>query len=98
MLPCELTEIEGMQPSIYHSGLMVQESEQFPDLLDGEGPANIVKEASMKRALLFVLGALVAMGAIVGWLVYANWDTAVDLVSMAVNYVKRLNAPAGTTF
>src|SRR5262245_5889003 len=52
----------------------------------------------MKRTILFVLGALVVMGAIAGVLVYAKWDTAVDLVSMAVNYVKYLNAPAGTTF
>jgi hypothetical protein len=67
---------------------MVQESEQFPDLLCEEGPANTVKEASMKRTIFIVLGALVAMGAIAGGLVYAKWDTAVDLVSMAVNYVK----------
>jgi alcohol dehydrogenase (cytochrome c) len=52
----------------------------------------------MKSKILFVLGALVAMGSIAGGVVYAKWDTAVDLVSMAVNYVKYLNAPAGTTF
>jgi alcohol dehydrogenase (cytochrome c) len=52
----------------------------------------------MKRTILFVLGALVVMGAIAGGLVYAKWDTTVDLVSMAINYFKYMNAPAGTTF
>jgi alcohol dehydrogenase (cytochrome c) len=52
----------------------------------------------MRRKILFVLGVLVAMGAIAGGVVYAEWDTAVDLVSMALNYVKYLNAPPGTTF
>ena len=51
----------------------------------------------MKRKILFVLGALAVMGALLGGIVYAKWDTAVQLVSMAINYVKYLNAPAGTT-
>jgi hypothetical protein len=62
-------------------------SEQFPDLLYGEeGPAHTVKEASMNHKILFVLGALVGMGAIAGGVLYAKWDTAVDIASMALNY------------
>ena len=44
-----------------------------------------------------ILGVLVVMGAIAGGIVYANLDTAIKLSSMAVNYIKYLNAPAGTT-
>ena len=51
----------------------------------------------MKNKLLIVLGVLAVIGAIGGGVIYANWDTAVQLVSMAVNYVKYLGAPAGTT-
>ncbi len=51
----------------------------------------------MKNKLLIVLGVLAAIGAIGGGVIYAKWDTAVQLVSMAVNYVKYLGAPAGTT-
>jgi hypothetical protein len=52
----------------------------------------------MKNRVLLVLGASAAMGAIAAIFVYANYyDTAVKLFSMAVNYVKYLNAPAGTT-
>jgi alcohol dehydrogenase (cytochrome c) len=51
----------------------------------------------MRNKILIILGVLVVMGAIAGGIVYANFDTAVKLVSMAVNYVKYLNAPAGTT-
>ena len=51
----------------------------------------------MRNNLLIVLGVLVVIGAIAGAIVYAEWDTAVQYVSMAVNYVKYLNAPAGTT-
>jgi alcohol dehydrogenase (cytochrome c) len=51
----------------------------------------------MRNKILIILGVLVVMGAIAGGLVYANLDTAIKLASMAVNYVKYLNAPAGTT-
>jgi alcohol dehydrogenase (cytochrome c) len=52
----------------------------------------------MKDRILIVFGALVVIGAITGGIVYANYyDTAVKLFSMAVNYVKYLNAPPGTT-
>ena len=50
----------------------------------------------MRNKILIILGVLVVMGAIAGGLVYANLDTAIKLASMAVNYVKYLNAPAGT--
>ncbi len=50
----------------------------------------------MNRAIPFVLGALAILGAIVGGLVYTHWDSAIQLGSVAVNYVKYLNAPAGT--
>ncbi|MGO9986267.1 MAG: pyrroloquinoline quinone-dependent dehydrogenase [Rhodomicrobium sp.] len=51
----------------------------------------------MKNKLLIVLGVLAVIGAIAGGVIYAKWDTAVQLVSMAVNYVKYLGAPQGTT-
>ncbi len=51
----------------------------------------------MRKTILIIVGALVLMGAIVGGIVYANYDTAVQYVSMAVNYVKYMNAPAGAT-
>ena len=57
----------------------------------------ILKEASMRNKILIILGVLVVMGAIAGGIVYANLDTAIKLASMAVNYIKYLNAPAGTT-
>ena len=51
----------------------------------------------MRNKILIILGVLVVMGAIAGGIVYANLDTAIKLASMAVNYIKYLNAPAGTT-
>ena len=51
----------------------------------------------MRNKILIILGVLVVMGALAGGIVYANLDTAIKLASMAVNYVKYLNAPAGTT-
>jgi alcohol dehydrogenase (cytochrome c) len=51
----------------------------------------------MRNKILIILGVLAVMGAIAGGIVYANLDTAIKLASMAVNYVKYLNAPAGTT-
>jgi len=51
----------------------------------------------MRNKILIALGVLVVMGAIAGGIVYANLDTAIKLASMAVNYVKYLNAPSGTT-
>ena len=51
----------------------------------------------MRNKIFIVLGVLAVMGAIAAGIVYANLDTAIKLASMAVNYVKYLNAPAGTT-
>src|SRR5262249_37910914 len=51
----------------------------------------------MRKKILIILGVLVGMGAIAGGIAYANLDTAIKLASMAVNYVKYLNAPTGTT-
>jgi alcohol dehydrogenase (cytochrome c) len=53
---------------------------------------------SMRNKILIILGVLAVMGAITGGIVYVNYyDTAVKYFSMAFNYVKYLNAPAGTT-
>src|SRR5580704_4044394 len=50
----------------------------------------------MRNKLLFVAGAFVVIGAVAAGLVYANWDEAVPIFGMAVNYVRYLSAPAGT--
>ena len=51
----------------------------------------------MRNTILIVIGVLVILGAMVGGIAYANYDTTMKYVGMAVNYVKYLNAPAGTT-
>ena len=51
----------------------------------------------MRTTILIIVGVLVVMGATVGGIAYANYDTTVRYVSMAVNYVKYMNAPGGTT-
>ena len=51
----------------------------------------------MRNKILIILGVLAVMGAIAGGIVYANLDTAIKFAGMAVNYIKYLNAPAGTT-
>jgi len=51
----------------------------------------------MRKTILIILGVLVVLGAIAGGIAYAYLDTTIKLASMAVNYMKYLNAPAGTT-
>jgi alcohol dehydrogenase (cytochrome c) len=51
----------------------------------------------MRATILIIVGVLAVIGAIAGGLAYATYDTTVSYVSMAVNYVKYMNAPAGTT-
>ena len=55
------------------------------------------RRPAMRNKIFIILGVLVVMGAIAGGIVYANLDTAIKLAGMAVNYIKYLNAPAGTT-
>jgi alcohol dehydrogenase (cytochrome c) len=43
-----------------------------------------------------IFPSIFAAGAIIGGLVYWNWDEAVQLVAMGVNYVRYMGAPAGT--
>jgi alcohol dehydrogenase (cytochrome c) len=51
----------------------------------------------MKRTIVIVIGVLAVIGAVAGGIVYANWNTAVQYVSMAINYVRYMNAPPGKT-
>jgi alcohol dehydrogenase (cytochrome c) len=48
------------------------------------------------KILFVVLGVVVAAGLVVAGYVYANWDKAVPIAAMAINYVRYLSAPAGT--
>ena len=49
----------------------------------------------MKR-LFAVIGALVLFGAIAAGVLYVQWNNAVPIFAMAVNYVRYLSAPAGS--
>ena len=50
----------------------------------------------MKRATIFALGvAAIASGA-AAVAIYANWNTFVPIAAMGINYLRYLNAPAGT--
>jgi alcohol dehydrogenase (cytochrome c) len=53
--------------------------------------------APMKTKSLIITGALVAAVAIGVGVLYAYWDQAVPLAGLAINYVRTLSAPAGTT-
>jgi alcohol dehydrogenase (cytochrome c) len=48
------------------------------------------------RVVLIALGAAAGAGIVVAGAVYANWDRAVPLAAMGLNYVRYLSAPAGT--
>lgn len=50
----------------------------------------------MSRILTTIAAIVIVAGAITGGLVYWNWDQAVQIVSMGVNYVSYMGAPAGT--
>jgi alcohol dehydrogenase (cytochrome c) len=50
----------------------------------------------MKKWLVIIGGAVVAIGIIAGVLVYAYWNEAVPIAAMGINYVHYLSAPAGT--
>ena len=43
-----------------------------------------------------LIGAVGLIAAIVAGIVYANWNKAVPILAMAINYVRYLSAPAGT--
>ena len=49
----------------------------------------------MKR-LFALIGALVLFGAIVAGVLYVQWNNAVPIFAMAINYVRYLSAPAGS--
>jgi len=49
----------------------------------------------MKR-LFALVGALILIGAIVAGVLYAQWNNAVPIFAMAINYVRYLSAPAGS--
>jgi alcohol dehydrogenase (cytochrome c) len=49
----------------------------------------------MKIALRVLLGAIV-VGIATACLLYSNWDRAVPIAAMAINYVRYWSAPAGT--
>ena len=51
----------------------------------------------MKNKLFIVPGALVAIGAIAAWAIYAYWDQEVPVVGMGINYFRSWSAPSGTT-
>ena len=49
----------------------------------------------MKR-LFALIGALVLFGAIAAGVLYVEWNNAVPIFAMAINYVRYLSAPAGS--
>ena len=50
----------------------------------------------MGRTMKFIAGGVLVVGAVAAAIIYANWDEAVQIVSMGVNYVRYMGAPAGT--
>ncbi len=48
------------------------------------------------RIVYVLLGVVVAGGVIVGGIVWFNWNKAVPIAALAINYVRFLSAPAGT--
>ena len=51
----------------------------------------------MGRSMNFIVGGvLVVVGAVAATTIYANWNEAVQIVSMGVNYIRYMGAPAGT--
>jgi alcohol dehydrogenase (cytochrome c) len=53
--------------------------------------------AFMKHKLTIIAAAVVFTGGVAAAVVYANWDKAVPLAGLAINYVWSWSAPAGTT-
>jgi alcohol dehydrogenase (cytochrome c) len=51
----------------------------------------------LRNRILAIAGALLIVGASAGGVLYAYWDRAVPLAGMAVNFVRTLTAPSGTT-
>ena len=50
----------------------------------------------MGRTMRFIASGVLVVGAIAAAIIYANWDEAVQIVSMGVNYIRYMGAPAGT--
>jgi alcohol dehydrogenase (cytochrome c) len=53
--------------------------------------------APMETKPLVITGGLVVAVAIGAGVLYAYWDQAVSLAGMAINFVRTLSAPSGTT-
>ena len=50
----------------------------------------------MGRSMNFIAGGVLVVGAVAATTIYANWNDAVQIVSMGVNYIRFVGAPAGT--
>ena len=50
----------------------------------------------MKKLFILLASVVVVVAVVAGAIIYANWDKAVPILAMAVNYVRYLSAPPGT--
>ena len=50
----------------------------------------------MRRPMKFLAGGVLVIGAIVAAAIWFNWNQAVQIVSMGINYIRYMGAPAGT--
>jgi alcohol dehydrogenase (cytochrome c) len=50
----------------------------------------------MGRLMNFVAGGVLVVGAVAATTIYENWNEAVQIVSMGVNYIRYIGASAGT--
>ena len=50
----------------------------------------------MGRSMKFIAGGVLIVGAIAAAAIYAYWNESVQIVSMGVNYIRYMGAPAGT--
>ncbi|WP_026608414.1 PQQ-binding-like beta-propeller repeat protein [Methylocapsa acidiphila] len=44
----------------------------------------------------FIAGGVLVLGAVLAMVIYADWNQAVQVISMGVNYIRYVGAPAGT--
>lgn len=51
----------------------------------------------LKNKIILAAGVLLIVSASAAGVIYAYWDKAVPLAGMAINFVRTLNAPTGTT-
>lgn len=50
----------------------------------------------MGRSMNFIAGGVLVASAVAATTIYANWNESVQVVSMGVNYIRYMGAPAGT--